>query len=170
MKKWFLMLMGVVALAACGGGDGGGGETPEQAAENSIKGIANIIQALGDFSTCTQAGATFTCPCSGGGTISVTAEGLALADLAKAIFNGTLTNCQDTETGLSYTGTLSLNDTTGAISFDFATFGECSNIEGTGTVPTGGTAECSGTVTGTCAGAAYTCTLIPGTGEDCECQ
>ena len=169
MKKWGLMMMAVMALTACGS-SGGGGETPEQAAENSLKGIANVIQALGDFSTCTQAGATFTCPCSGGGTISVTAEGLALADLAKAIYNGTLTNCQDTETGLTYNGTLSLNDTTGAITFDFSTFGECSNVDGSGTVPMTEAVECSGTVTGTCAGGLYTCTLITGTGGDCECQ
>jgi hypothetical protein len=167
MKKWGLMMV-VMVLAACGS-SGGGGETPEQAAENSLKGIANVIQALGDFSTCTQAGNTFTCPCSGGGTITVTAEGLVLADLAKALYNGTLSNCQDSEMGLSYTGTLSLNDTTGDISLDFSTFGECSNIDGTGTVPMGSANECSGTVTGTCAGATYTCSLTMGASGDCEC-
>jgi hypothetical protein len=166
MKRIAFFAVFALTLAGCGGGDGGGGgTTPEQAVEDSFEAFGEIIescipqaQVLGAELEAAFPGipvmkgeqsfeagkAVETCNCPGGGTATVDTT----------LFTLTATGCSSTE-GEVFTGTMSLS-AQGNINANFTQFGECTNATGTNIVMDG----CGGTISGTCAGANVTCTVI----------
>jgi len=159
MKKTCILmaLLGVFALSSCSGNS----FSAVHYANDAINAINNIT----DNWTCTSTTFT-TCTCPGGGTAVFS----GIYDTTAAITNKaeqtvTLNGCTDSSSGLSFTGTMSIEDTTGAGTVNFSTFGQCSDFQGTFDV-SGDT--CSGTATGTCQGKELTCNWTE-SGESCIC-
>jgi hypothetical protein len=118
--------------------------------EKSGNGFADIV-TNDDMQPCI-AGTATACDCPGGGSVTVVGTTF------------TAVNCKSSD-GLTYNGTMTIDFTAGTADVAFTTFGECSNIAGT----TIDFVNCSGTMTGTCAGVSETCVLSE-SGDDCECS
>jgi hypothetical protein len=162
MKKKIMILamcLGLVFSAACGSGSSGG-DTPEQAAENSYLAFVSIVEyCLGDFGLEADANGYLvvkqvaeTCDCPGGGTATLSADMTTV----------TAENCRSAG-GLNFDGSVTLDDA-GLVNGTMTPFGECSSL----TANNVGTMTCTGTVTGTCEGETATCTVVDGTGDECD--
>lgn len=156
----------VLMFAACGGGSSSGSSTAKEAADKSIEGMGNIMDGLGDLSTCTPSGGSLVCNCSGGGTVVFTGD-LPAALVTKGTAVATASSCKDSTSGLTYTGTLNVNTDTEVATVNFTQFGECVNVTGTASI--GGEA-CSGTISGTCAGESISCSLSEDASGTCVCS
>lgn len=160
MKKSYLViiLLSTFAMTACGSSSGG--STAVQLANNAIAALDNIT----DNWTCTDTTFT-TCECPGGGNVVFSGIIDTTASTAKATQTATANNCTDLDSGLSFEGTMIVDDATSEAALDFSTFGDCSNFVGTLDV-SGDT--CTGTTTGTCGGQALTCNWTA-SGDECIC-
>lgn len=160
MKKLYvaLVLLSMCAFSACSGGSGW---NATELANNAIAALNNIT----DNWTCTTTTFT-TCECPGGGTAVFSGPYDPNASITnKATQTVTVTDCTDSASGLSFTGTMSIDDQTGEGTVDFSTFGQCSNFQGTFDVS--GT-SCGGSATGTCQGQDLTCNWTA-SGDECIC-
>jgi len=165
MKKKILGLVCLAAFVASCGSSGGSSGNAEQAAENSIQGFVNALLTP-DCLALLDTGTAGTCNCSGGGTVTV-AVAAAASSSAKDTVTAVAASCVDDASGLTYNGTVTIDDVTGAATASFTTFGECSGVSGN--LQDVGEA-CSGQLSGSCAGSTYTCTLEDGPDEECLCQ
>lgn len=161
MKKLYIstVLLSMLAMTACGSSSSGG-STAVQLANNAITALDNIT----DNWTCTDTTFT-TCECPGGGNVVFSGIIDTTASVAKATQTATVNNCTDSASGLSFEGTMTVDEDTGEGTLDFSTFGQCSNFDGTMDV-NGDT--CGGTATGTCSGEALTCNWTA-SGDECIC-
>ena len=156
MKKMrWMALVGVLFLASCGGG---GGESPgEAAAEASVDAFLSIMMSdnLADCVDCVV-GTSPTCNCPGGGNITLDAT----------CSNITVNNCKSSD-GKNFNGTITTDGD--VLNVNLTSFGECSNMEGSN-IPLFG--DCSGTVSGSCAGETITCDVVddPDDPDDCDLE
>lgn len=160
MKKSCILIfmLSIFALSSCGDS---AGFSAVQLANDAIAAINNITNNW----TCTTTTFT-TCECPGGGTAVFSGPyNPNQAITNKAEQTVTITDCIDSESGLSFTGTMSVDDITGEGTVDFTTFGQCSDFQGDLDV-TGDT--CSGSATGTCQGQDLTCNWTM-SGDECIC-
>ena len=152
-KMRWMVLAGILFLASCGGG-GGGGSAAEAAAEASIDAFLSIMMS-GDLQPCLNCdNGPITCDCPGGGNIVISA---GCADV-------TVTNCKSSD-GKTFAGTITYDND--VLNINLTSFGECSNMMGSN-IPLVG--DCSGTVSGTCAGVSLTCNVVddPDDPEECD--
>ncbi len=161
MKKRIMVLamcLGLVFSAACGSGSGD--SSAAQAAENSGLAFGSIVEfCLGSFGLEADVNGYLvvkqvaeTCDCPGGGTATIS------GDLSTI----TADNCKSSG-GLNFDGTLTMDDA-GLINGTMTPFGQCS----TATANNIGSTSCTGTVTGTCAGETVGCTVVDGSGDECD--
>ncbi len=148
-----IALCGAIVLAISCGGDsgGGGGTTPQQAINNSALGFGNIIDSIvaNPEAVCTPK-TVFECTCPNGGTV----------DLDDTAYSLTFNSCKSDS--LTYTGTVQTDLYFSTLTVNMTQFGECTNVNGT--ITGVDVDNCSGTLTGTCAGQTVTCTMS----ADCE--
>ena len=162
MKKSYLViiLLSTFAMAACGSSSSSGGSTAVDLANQAIAALNNITSNW----TCVDTTFT-TCTCPGGGTVvfsDIVDTTMATTDMQTA----TVTNCKDASSGLVFDGEMQVDMDTGTGTMNFDTFGQCSNVDGDLDLSGG---NCSGTVTGTCAGQPLTCNWVDGPDDDCIC-
>lgn len=145
MKKLYMMVavLGMFALAACGGSSSDG--TAQDAINNSANGFGNIIDTILDNPGSCTAKTLLECPCPTSGTV----------DVDDATYDMTFNNC--VSDGLTYSGTVQTDATGSSVTVNMSQFGECTNV--TGTITGADVDNCSGTLTGTCAGETVTCTM-----------
>lgn len=148
-----IVLCGAIALVvSCGGdGGGGGGGTAQDAINTSATAFGEILDDILDHPENCTVKAMLECSCPGGGTVDWNTDTNVLT------FNA----CRDSG-GLTYTGTIQSDATVSSITADMDQFGQCTNV--TGTVDGVDAGNCSGSLSGTCAGQAITCTMS----ADCE--
>ena len=142
-------LFGVLVLAACGGSSDSG-STAQQAINNSAAAFGNIVDSIFDNPDACTVKAMLECPCPSSGTVDVNTD----TDLLT--FNSCVSN------GLNYSGTIQTDDTGSSITVNMSQFGECTNV--TGTITGADVDNCSGSLSGTCAGQTITCTMA----SDCD--
>jgi hypothetical protein len=146
--KWLIVLMGVLALTACGSDGGGGGGDADAQAEAAFDDFGNAINAC-------MATEENPCTCPGGGTI----------ELDAAEENLTVANCVS-GTGETYTGTFTTDDASATINGTMTSFGACSG----GTANGIGTETCEGTLTISCPAGNVTCTIVDDASGESECD
>ena len=154
MKKltWLVMLVGVMAIAACGGGGGGSSQAAKDAAEASGTSFETLMNSAG-LQPCLDTPPQ-QCDCPGGGTVATTVG-------AGGAMTATFTGCKSAD-GKTFTGTISGSATSNTITANMSVFGDCTNT--TGDAP--GT-QCGGSISGTCAGGSVTCNFTE-TQQSCD--
>ena len=133
-----------------------GSSTPasQQAAENSADSFINLMFSS-ELEPCGDGTQTeCDCPVSGTFTDDGTTD---TYDICVSADNKT------------FSGTVTYDEATDTIDAIFSTFGDCTTVTTSG-IHASVTSDCSGTITGTCAGETITCTLKnDATEEGCDC-
>jgi len=153
---WLVVLVGVMAIAACGGSGGGASQAAKDAAEASGTSFGTLMNSAG-LQPCLDTPPQ-QCDCPGGGTVATTVG-------AGGAMTATFTGCKSADVK-TFTGTLSGSEGSSTVTANMSVFGECTNVTGSAGAP--GSTQCSGSLGGTCAGESLTCGFTETQQGDCD--
>ncbi len=163
MKKiaMVMMVVGAMALAACGSSGSSSGGTAASQAEAAFNDFGNAVDACFDAAAQVAGGneaaakAEVSCTCPGGGTITADDDAGTMV----------IANCVSA-TGENYAGTFSSTDGGLTISGAMTDFGAC----GSGTATGVGTTTCVGALSVSCPAGSISCTITDDAGGEDECD